>query len=186
MAVEYTSAGGVRKNYDRVAVDNGVVGIESTRGDLKQLSVYFDYTKLPSFATGSASDATNQALPANAAIVNAFLQVATTWVGGTSLEVGTVTAAAGAAVDVDGLIPAAVGVTANLLVGNIIAGRGAQIVGAPDAAGTAHNDADGVYLSSATGPVASVASLLSVVAVGTFTAGAARLVVEYLDPASAL
>ncbi|MCK9382895.1 MAG: hypothetical protein M0P95_17770 [Sulfuritalea sp.] len=138
----------------------------------------FDYNTLP---TASSDNAAVPVIPAYAAITGCDLQVIATFVGGTSLEVGTLTPAA-IAVDVDGLIPAAVGVTANLVLGNYVFGRGVQIVEAPDAAGTAHGDGDGVYVAGANGPVASVASQVSVVAVGTFTAGRARLRVRYLKP----
>lgn len=181
MAVEYTGAGGVRKNYDRKTVDRGVVGKESTRGDVKELSVIFDYSLLPSYSAAAVNDACKLLIPANAAILDFWVQIITTFVGGTSLEFGTVQADSGTAIDADGLIPAAVGVTANLVAGNLIAGRGAQVIEAPDAAGTAHVDADGVYVSSATGPIPNEAALLSVVAVGTFTAGRAKVLLRYLE-----
>lgn len=184
MAVEYTGSGAVRHNYGPIqsprTKPDPAASVESSIGNLKELEVRFDYTALPGYSAASVNDAVKNALPAYAAIINAFLVVEETWVGGTSLEVGTVQADSGTAVDADGLIPAAVGVTANLVLGNVICGRGAQVLEAPDAAGTAHVDADGVYVASATGPICNEASLLSVVAVGTYTAGRARLVVRYL------
>ena len=184
MAVEYTGSGAVRKNYGPIlspsTKPDPAAAVESTSGNFKEVEIRFDYTNLPAVSAASAADAVKNALPAYAAITQAFLVVEQTWVGGTSLEVGTVKQSDGTAVDADGIIPAAVGVTANLVTGYVIAGRGVQVLEAPDAAGTAHVDGDGVYAAAATGPICTVASLLSVVAVGTFTAGRARLVVRYL------
>lgn len=183
MTIEYTGAGGVRHNYGPLlspaTKPDGAGAVESVAGNVRQLEYHFAFNGLP---TNSTSDAVVPTIPAYAAITKVHLFVLEAFVGGTSIEVGTWTPA-GVAVDADGLIPAAVGVTANLALGNVIGGRGAQVVEGPDAAGTAHIDGDGVYVASATGPISSVASQIRAVAVGTFTAGRARLFVEYIDPA---
>ena len=184
MTVEYTGSGAVRKSYGPLLSPNTkpdpAAAKESKYGNTQELELRFDYTNLPAWSSASASDAVKNFLPAYAAITEAFLIVEQTWVGGTSLEVGTFQAVAGTAVDADGIIPAAVGATANLVTGYVIAGRGIQVLEAPDAAGTAHVDGDGVYAAAATGPICTVASIVGVVAVGTFTAGRARLVVRYV------
>lgn len=186
MGVEYTSPGSTRHFYGpRLSPStkpDPAGSSESTAGNIRELEFRFDYENLPAYSAASASDAVKLAIPAHSAIVSAVLMVEQTWVGGTSLEVGTVSTA-GVAVDADGLIPAAVGVTANLVAGYVISGRGAQVVEAPDAPGTAHIDADGVYAAGANGPIASVNSLVSVVAVGTYTQGRARLIVRYIPAA---
>lgn len=185
MAVEYTGAGSVRHNYGPIqspaTKPDPAAVTEQTYGNTNELEIRFTYDNLPAYSASAVNDAVKQALPAYAAITDCFLVIEETFAGGTSLEVGTALAASpGTAVDADGLIPAAVGVTANLVAGNVIAGRGVQVLEAPDAAGTAHGDGDGVYTTGATGPICSAASIITVVAVGTFTAGRARLVVKYL------
>ena len=185
MGVEYTGAGGVRQFYGpRLSPSTNPSPSgqkESTYGNVRELEYNFTYDDLPAYSAASVNDAVKNLIPAGAAIVDCWVRVITTFAGGTSLEFGTVKVSDGTAVDADGLIPAAVGVTANLVAGNLIAGRGAQVIEAPDAAGTAHNDADGVYLQAATGPICTVDSLLSVVAVGTFTAGKARVLLRYVE-----
>ncbi len=182
MPIEYTGAGGVRQNYGprlSPATKPDPAGQrESVNGNISEIEYNFAFDNLPTY---SATDAVVPTIPAYSAILRARLVVLEAFVGGTSLEVGTFTPA-GVAVDADGLIPAAVGITANLARGNVIAGRGAQLVDGFTADGTAANDADGVYVASTTGPVASVASQVAVVATGIFTAGRARLVIEYIEP----
>lgn len=184
MTVEYTSPGSTRKQYGPLlspsTKPDPAAASECNAGNVYELEYRFSYDDLPGYSAASVNDAVKQSIPANAAIVSAWVRVEETFAGGTSLEFGTVKASDGTAVDADGLIPAAVGVTANLVAGNLISGRGAQVIEAPDAAGTAHVDGDGVYVAAATGPICTVASLLSVVAVGTFTAGRARVILRYV------
>lgn len=173
MPVEYTGAGAVRHNYGPLAnpATNPVPASsrESKYGNVVELETRFTFDNLPSWSAGRANDAVWAQIPALAVITECYLIVEDAFVGGTSLEVGTVLASSGAAVDADGLIPAAVGVTANLGAGAAILGKGAQVASA---------DADGIITSAQTTGAAPV--LLSVVAVGTYTAGRARLVVRYI------
>lgn len=183
MGTEYTGPGGTRVHYGpRLSPSlkpDPAAATENTLGTVRELEIRFGYDDLPGWSASSVNDAVKRALPAHAAILDAVLRVEEAFVGGTSLEVGTVNAATGTVVDADGLIPAAVGVTANLALGNLISGRGAQVIEAPDATGAATVDGDGVYTVSATGPIANVATLVRVAAVGTYTAGRARLTVRY-------
>lgn len=149
----------------------------ATFGSVKEAVYKFDYANLP---VASSTDQAVHVIPAYAHFIDCKLIVTTTWVGGTSLTVGT-EQADGTDIDVDGLILAGPGATANLVAGYVVAGRGAQVVEGPDAAGTAHIDGDGVYAAGATGPISSVAQYIVVTAVGTFTAGAATLVVRYIE-----
>lgn len=176
MPIEYTGAGAVRHNYGPVespSLKPAVAGSrESTYGNYVEVEYRFTFDNLPSWSAGRANDAVWAQLPALAVITDAVLVVEDAFVGGTSLEVGTVLASAGTAVDADGLIPAAVGVTANLGAGAAILGKGAQVASA---------DSDGIITSAQTTGAAPV--LVSVVATGTFTAGRARLVVRYVPRA---
>lgn len=187
MTVEYTGSGSVRKNYGPLlspsTKPDPAAAKESKYGSTQELEIRFTYDNLPGYSAASVSDALKNAIPALAAVTEFYVVVEQSFAGGTSLEFGSVKASDGTAVDADGFIPAAVGVTANLVAGYVICGRGIQVLEAPDAAGTAHVDGDGVYVAAATGPVCTVASLVSVVAVGTFTAGRARIVVRYLPNA---
>jgi hypothetical protein len=180
MAVEYTGAGGVRKNYGPIlspATKPDPAGQkESTYGNIVEVQ----YDNLP---TSSAVDAVIHTFPAGACFIGAHLFVKETFLGGTAYDIGLVTTA-GVAVDVDGLITPAQTAVANLVANYVLAGRGACVVEGPDAAGTAHIDGDGVYVAAATGPIPSVASQLKITADGTFTAGRGRLVVRYIDPNS--
>lgn len=184
MPVEYTGAGAVRHNYGPIlspqTKPDPAPSREKRYGSEVELEINFTFDNLPAWSATAVADAVKQTIPALSAITDVKLIVQETWVGGTSLEIGTVRADTGAAVDVDGFIPAAVGVTANLVAGYVISGRGAQVLEAPDAPGTAHNDADGVFVAAATGPISTLATLVSVVAVGTYTAGRARLLVRYI------
>lgn len=176
MPIEYTGAGGVRHNYGPVespSLKPAAAGSrESTYGNYVEVEYRFTFDNLPSWSAGRANDAVWVQLPALAVITDAVLVVEDAFVGGTALEVGTVLASSGAAVDVDGLIPAAVGVTANLGAGAAILGKGAQVASAASA------DTDGIITSAQTTGAAPV--LVSVVATGTFTAGRARLIVRYI------
>lgn len=185
MTIEYTGAGAVRKSYGPLlspsTKPDPAGAKESTYGNTKEIEYRFSFDSLPSYSAAAVNDAVKAVIPTGAAIVGFVVRIEETWVGGTSLEFGTVQADSGTAVDADGLIPAAVGVTANLVAGNLISGRGAQVIEAPDAAGTAHVDSDGVYTQGAGGPICNEPSLLSVVAVGTFTAGRARAILRYVE-----
>lgn len=183
MGTEYTAPGGTRVHYgprlSPISDPDTSATTQNTLGTTRELEIRFSYRDLPGWSASSVKDAVKRDIPAHAAILSAVLRVEEAFVGGTSLEVGTVNAGTGDVVDADGLIPAAVGVTANLALGNLISGRGAQVIEAPDANGAATVDGDGVYTVSATGPIANVATLVRVAAVGTYTAGRASLVIRY-------
>lgn len=164
-----------------ISPDLKIGGTVSTLGNTVEVVYNFDYLNLP---VESAVDSLVHTIPAGALIRKCYLVVTTAFADGTSIEVGTATPA-GVAVDVDGLITPAQGAVANLTAGAVISGRGAQVVDAYAADGLASGDADGVYAAGATGPIANVASQVRVTATGTFTAGAAKLIVEYTTAAVA-
>ena len=147
---------GVRQNYGTRDLESGL-GSPVTFGAVKQAVAEFTYDKLP--AAGSIGDAVILELPARAVVTSAKLIVTAPFVGGTSLSVGTKNAATGAAIDDAGLITAAAGAVASLIDGAVLVGAGAQI-----------NKTVSTTLKSK----------VAVTAAGTFTAGKAVLVVEYI------
>lgn len=180
MAIEY-GTGGVRHNYGPLAdpvtrpVASGAR--ESTYGNYVEIEYRFTWDNLPAWSAANANDATIPRIPAYAVIESAVLLVEDPFVGGTSLEVGTYLAAAGTAVDADGIIPAAVGVIANLnAAGEGVYGTGAQVLAAQyNAGGSAPTG-----IIAATNTVGAAPVVVGVVADGSFTAGRARLIVRYL------
>jgi hypothetical protein len=118
----------------------------------------FPYNDLPGFVL---SDELYNYLPVGVKILSAGLVVTKTFLGGTSLAVGTNGVDDGAVVDADGLITDANAPLANLVAGNFIVGTGAQL---NTLAGTTEK------------------LHIKVTATGTFTAGEATLRVEYQLP----
>lgn len=179
MAVEY-GAGGARTHYGPRDVALKEPGLLAD-GLKRVLVVPFSWDNLPS-AANSGADAVSQYIPAGCPIIGAHLRVVTAFSGGTGtgLLIGT-EQAAGTDIDANGLFLDAQVVSANLVATNYIAGRGAQVIESPDAAGTAHGDADGVYVIGTTGPVSSVNAYPVITAVtGPYAAGEAVLYIEYL------
>ena len=138
-------------------------GKVSTSGAMEALTVDFTYDKLPTFTSDLNNDGTlngfnigDAGLPDGAHITKATLMVTVAFAGGTSYNIGTYTVA-GSAIDADG-IDAAIALTAIDAVGDVILCDGAQV-------GGTLLTADGYLVVAAT---------------GTFTAGAAKLVVEYM------
>lgn len=176
MGIEYTGAGAVRHNYGPVqsptTKPSPAGARESVCGNSKEIEYNFTYDNLPAWSASNAADAVNPSIAPYALIESAYLYVEEVFAGGTALEVGTFEAVAGTAVDADGLIPAAVGVLANLdAAGDIVYGTGAQIANGKEVGATG--------IISAAGTTGAVAVVIGVVATGTFTAGRARLVVRY-------
>lgn len=102
-------------------------------------------------SAGDSGDAVIPELPAGAVVTSAYLIVTTAFAGGTSLEVGVVG-------DTDAFITPAAGALANIDAnGDVLVGGGASV---------------NASLAAAAKPV--------VTAVGDFTAGEAKLVIEYL------
>lgn len=177
MGIEY-NVGGSRQHYGP-RLDPGDFPVaagarEVAYGNFVEVEYNFTYDNLPAWSATNALDACVPVIPAYAVITDAFLLVTTPWAGGTALEVGTFLASAGTAVDADGIIPAAVGVVANLnAAGEGVYGTGAQIV--PPLTGDA---ATGIIAATQTTGAAAV--VVGVVATGTFTAGKAKLIIRYI------
>ena len=148
-----------------------------TAGAKKQIEVDVNFKKLTAnggnnFTADKNNDGTldgyhggNLKLPAYASILAAYIVVSEAAAGGTSFTVGTATEA-GAEIDFDGIFTATEGVLANI---NAI---GKRTYGA------------GAYVSAAVGTasIGSADAWLYIATSGTFTAGKARLVIEYTDP----
>jgi len=180
MTIEYV-VGGSRTHYGPRDVSQKEAG-KADFGVRRQLVVPFDFANLPSVANAGA-DAAILTVPAGCPVTKAVLKVKTAFTGGTGtgLQIGF-EAASGTDIDADGLFLDAQIVSANLVATNCIFGRGAMVTEAPDAAGTAHGDADGVYVIGTTGPVTSVAAYPLITAVtGAYAAGEGVLYIEYLD-----
>ncbi len=179
MALEYTTTGGVGTLFGPLATAQGSPfgARESTYGNYVEIEYDFDYTNLPAWSASNLNDARVPQIDAYSVIESAVLLVGTPWVGGTALEVGTFDAVAGTAVDADGLIPAAVGVLANLnAAGEGVYGIGIQCLASLYNTGGAAPTG----IIAATNTTGATKTVIGVVATGTFTAGTAKLIVRYL------
>jgi hypothetical protein len=154
MAIELDAKRGVATNYG-VRTTTGQFGSqESTKmGVIKSAMWTFAWDKLPTASTSKLQ----YVIPAGATIVSARLIVDTAFSGGTSYTVGLQTAA-GTAIDDDGFLTAAQLAVASLTDGKVIVGSGALV-------GTT---------------IGATAGELVVIASGTFTAGAGRIILEYV------
>lgn len=177
MSVEYTSPGSTRHFYgprpSPTTQPDPAGARESYCGNFVEVEYNFTYDNLPAWTAENASDALQAVIPPYSLITDAYLLVQEVFAGGTALEVGTFQAVAGTAVAADGIIPASVGVLANLdTAGDIVYGTGTQVANGKEVGATG--------IISAAGTTGAVNTVIGVVATGTFTAGRARLVVRYL------
>ena len=151
--MSYTNADGL------LVLTDGAAGVPAENGVTavaakKNLLVNIDLTKgAQNFNTG-----VDAGIPAGSYITGASLVVKTAAAGGTSVTVGLVNAA-GTAIDADG-IDAAVA-TADLAANKAVACDGALVGG--------------------TATVGAAEGFVSVTVAGTFTAGEALLVIEYIE-----
>lgn len=153
MGIEVAAVRGVAVHYGARSTDGkyGRYGGES--GVTKSAEWTFSYDDLPVAGT----DILGVSLPAYSQISSARLEILTAFAGGTSYNLG-LEQSDGTDIDVDG-IDAAVALTAMDGVGDAVQCDGALVGG---------------ILSTG-----AAAAYLTVVATGTYTAGKARLVVEY-------
>lgn len=151
---------GTVQHYGPRQTNDGLPAAVSTYGVVKQMTMSFDWDDLALGKITAANDAANLLIPANSMIRHAFLEVNDAFLSGTSINIGF-DDVDGVAVDADGLFTAAAAITANLTTGAWLVGTGALATN--DAVGTA-------------------AVALTIDATGTFTAGSARLIVEYIEP----
>jgi len=161
MSYENSAGLGVRNHYGPKLMSEavGFGGQVSTSGRKKTLEWGFAYDNL--LAAPSSAMGMDQYIPAGAMILSAKIQVITGFAGGTSYDIGGYDSA-GTAINADGLFDALV--TAAINVAD-------DWVDSSDYTGA---DVDGNHAVTADYyPV--------VAATGTFTAGEARLIVEYID-----
>lgn len=150
----YTNADGLQQHYGTREVLVGAKEAAGT-GVKKQLVVDFDGVDLVD-ATPTI-DRSAARLPAGAYVISATVLVETTFVGATAtLDIGTFKASDGTALDIDGFVAAQA--VAGLTAGADIAGAGAQI---------------GTIIAEDT-------YVLPTYNTAAFTAGKARVVVEYM------
>lgn len=168
---DFTNEDGLTRHYGPQAVRDQAYQSVQVAGGIKQLVVDFTYDALPGYdadASGggtpdSFSDAAAR-LPALSVIKSAYLIVTTPFAGGTSYTVG-LHEQDGTAIDADGIFTAA-----ELPLADI------------DAAGDFHVGTSGALIGAGIG---ADDGYLRVAANGTFTAGKARLVIEYVEPVAA-
>lgn len=157
MAVSDSIINGVRNIFGPVDAKDNNVPSKATKLKTEVYVCDFRYDDLPA---ASSTDEGRLVIPAKSFIVSARLEVLEAFAGGTSYNIGT-EQADGTDIDVDGLF-AALALASIDTVGKWAVGAGA-LVGA---------------VSSLT-----LDSHLVAVATGTFTAGRARLIVEYIPSA---
>lgn len=148
----FESVGGRQTHFGAMDTDQKRGAISHGNGQKKEVEYVFSYDDLP------ADDDGNEMLiriPADSFIEAAYLKVGTAWAGGTSIDIG-LAQTDGTVIDADG-IDAAVA-TASLTANAII-------------------DCDGALVGASVG---SNDAVLEVTASGTYTAGTATLVIEYL------
>lgn len=175
----WTNADGLQVRFASDWADNSLrknrPGTLRVAGARKQIEIDVDLKMLPAGGTNFSADLNNDGtkdgfyngddhLPAHASITDVFLVSGETAAGGTSIKVGLFQAN-GTAIDDDGLITATAGVTANMAIGERINGDGAFAAATAGTAGIGANP-----------------GFIGITTVGTFTAGKARLVIEYIDP----
>jgi len=163
---DWNNADGLNIKFGVTKPDNLAQGGEvRSNGSRHTLTYRFDYTAVPSFTADLNNDGTKNGfslqdvgVPAGASVESAKLRVGTAWAGGTSLAVGSYQDAGGV-IDADGYIDATAGATANLTAGSIITGAGADV-------------GELVHASAKAYTVVAV--------VGTFTAGDAEIIIDYI------
>jgi hypothetical protein len=149
---------GVRNFYGPRSAEDKLPALIKTEGYTKEMVVDFNFDDLPTY---SADGSMVLEIPADSLILSARLHVKTAGVGGTSLAMGLYTSA-GVEIDLDGFVTAAAGAAANLTEDAWLIGGGA-LVGAT---------------------IGATAGQIVVTEAGTFTSGAYRLIVEYVQPLS--
>lgn len=152
-------------------------GVVNSYGRIKEIVVDVDLKKLPAGATNFSADLNNDGtfdgfyngdvrIPANSSIVGGQLTMGEAAAGGTSIEVGLWTKA-GVAIDSDGLLLPASGVTANMAKGDRI-------------------NLDGAFVAATAGTngIGAADGYIGITTVGTFTAGRGQLVIQYVEAAA--
>lgn len=148
----WTNADGLVVGFGRANTRNPEAGVIETKGNLRQveLEVYYDMDS-------AAANVKSAVIPAGAVITSATISVSEAFVGGTSVDVGTI-GTDGTAADADAIDTV---LTANLTKGAVV-------------------EADG----AAVGKMVAADVNLTFATTGTFTAGRASVFVEYIMPSA--
>lgn len=154
----------VRYGQDQARETQSVMAHPRTAGALRHMVVDINWDDLPTFTTDSNNDGSlnkfsgqDNFIPANSFITNAYLVVETAFADGTSYDIGLYDED-GSAIDADG----------------IDAGVALAALGADEAV-----VCDGALVRG-TATIGSSNGYLVVAETGTFTAGKAKLFIEYL------
>lgn len=154
----------IRFEGDQAAPSTPSAPVVNTLGNKRQMVIDINYDNLPAETTDLDNDGTNDGwsgadpyIPAGSFITQAVLIVETAFAGGTSYNFG-LSQIDGTVIDADGLDAAVA--TADIAANKAVVMNGALV------GGTATTGAADAYLK--------------VAATGTFTAGKAKLVIEYI------
>ena len=158
MSFENAAGLGVRNHYGERKIVDKFGGQVSTSLNVKEVEWVFSYDDLPSAVSGGYMEAY---IPKGAVILSAKMVALVAFAGGTSYDIG-LEQNGGTAIDADGLFDGVA--VANLNVVNEWADSGGHT---------------GALVGSTVGLTHD--GFLLVVATGTFTAGKAKLVVEYRE-----
>lgn len=153
--------GTVQTHYGPRAINETNGGVVQNGDKVKTITYKFSYDDLP----GGGTDALRAYIPAGGMLVNAYWITTTAFAGGTSYDVGLEQSDGSTAIDADGIFDA-------LVLADIDASAGA-LLSASEHAGTNSGAAIGLKLSND--------GYLVVAATGTFTAGEAELILEYVQ-----
>ena len=147
----WTNSDGLVVGFGPNYAERNEAGVHETDGQVKEARLAITWE----------SSGANVAIPAGSVVLDVVMKVGTAWVGGTSVSVGDGS-------DGDGWISTTQGATASLTAGATIRAGGAYAIGATDAT------------AKALGKVYAAADTLDVAFAGTYTAGAADIIVRYI------
>jgi len=160
MALEEAAVRGVLQHYGPRTTNETNGGVQNTGTRTKAITYKFSFDDLP----GGGADSLRAYIPAGAIVKDAFILTTTDFAGGTSYDIGLEQSDGSTAIDADGLFDA-------LVLADLDATPGSSVTAA-EHAGTN----SGVLI----GQKLLVDGYLVVAATGTFTAGEAVFVVEYM------
>lgn len=160
MALENSSGRGVLTHYNTRTTDETKGGVQNTGTRKKAITYKFSYDDLP----GGNSDAIYAFVPAGAVVVDAYILTTTDFAGGISYDIGLEQSDGSTAIDADGLFDA-------LILADLDATPGSSVTAA---------EHGGVNSGVLIGQKLLVDGYLVVAATGTFSAGEAVFVLEYM------
>lgn len=157
MGFENTAGRGVLAHYGPRSTDLKYGGEVGGGGKVKQITYNFSYDDLP----GGSTDLLWAYVPSGAAITNCYIKATTNFAGGTSYDIGLIQSDDSTAIDLDGIFDAVTLAQCN--------------------AGADMREHAGTNSGALIAQELAADGYLKVVATGTFTAGEAELVLEYIE-----